>query len=67
MFFSNNISNKWIIIDDKDPPWMSDEIKNNNYRNIFYQQLKKNKINLTDHDVVNELTSAIFNFFSKKG
>ena len=34
-------------IDDKDLPWMNDKIKNKiNYRNTFYQQLKKYKINI---------------------
>ena len=39
--FSNYIPNKLITTDDKDPPWMNDEIKNkfkiffiNNRRNI---------------------------------
>ena len=58
--FYNYIPNKWITIDDKDPPWMNDEIKNKiNYRNAFYQQLKKYKINLSDPDVVNKLTSGL--------
>ena len=47
--FYNYIPNKWIAIDDKDPPWMNDEI-NINYRNTFYQKLKKYKINLSDLD-----------------
>ena len=49
--FDNYIPNKWIAIDDKDLPWMNDEIKNMiNYRNTFYQKLKKYKVNLTDLD-----------------
>ena len=59
--FSNYIPNKWITIDDKDPPWMNDEIRNKmNYRNNFYQQLKKYRLNLTNFDVMNELTSESF-------
>ena len=43
-----------MTVDVKDPPWMNDEIKNKiNYRNTFYQLLKKYKINLMDLDVVN--------------
>ena len=59
--FSNYIPNKWITIDDKDPPWMNDEIRNKmNYRNNFYQQLKKYRLNLTNFDVINKLTSESF-------
>ena len=65
--FYNYIPNKWITIDDKDPPWMNDETKNKiNYRNTFYQQLKKYKINLTDPDVVNNLTSGYLQLFLKE-
>ena len=69
-FFSNCILNKWIAIDGKEPPWMNDEIRNKIIPyigipwNTFYQQFKKYKINLTDLDVVDELTlelsTAIF-------
>ena len=46
--FSNYIPNKLITINDKDPPWMNNEIKNKiKKRGIFYQQLKKYKLNLT--------------------
>ena len=49
------IPNKSITIDNKDPPQMNDEIKNKiKYGNTFYQQF--NKYNLTDLDVMNELT-----------
>ena len=55
---SNYISNKLITIDDKDPPWMNDEIKSKiKKRDIFYEQLKKYKLNLPDFDVQNELKS----------
>ena len=27
--FTNNVSNKVIIVDDEDPPWMTDFIKSN--------------------------------------
>ena len=65
--FYNYIPNKWITIDDKDPPWMNDEIKNKiNYRNTFYQQLKKHKINLTDLDVVNKLTLELSSIISQR-
>ena len=58
--FYNCIPNKWIAIDDKDPPWMNDEIKSNiNCRNTFHQQLKKYKTNLIDPDVVDNLTSEL--------
>ena len=50
------IPNKSITIDNKDPSQMNDEIKNKiKYGNTFYQQF--NKYNLTDLDVMNELTS----------
>ena len=64
--FSNYIPNKWIIIDDNDLSWMN-EIKNKiNYRNIFYQQLKKYKINLTKLNVVNKLTSELSLIISQR-
>ena len=51
----------------KDPPWMNDEIENKiNYRNTFYQQLKKFKISLIDLDVVNELTSELSSIISQR-
>ena len=65
--FYNYIPNKRITIDTKDSPWMNDEIKIKiNYRNTFYQQLKKYKINLTDLDVVNELTSELSSIISQR-
>ena len=65
--FYNYKPNKWITIDDKDPSWMNDEIKNKiNYRNKFYQQLKKYKDNLTDLDVVNKLTSKLSSIISQR-
>lgn len=60
--FSNYILNKWVTIDDKEPPWINDEIRNKFIpyigipQNTFFQQFKKYKINLTDLDVVDELT-----------
>ena len=40
--FCNYIPNKWIKIDDKDLPWMDEEIENNiNYRNTFLSTAKK--------------------------
>ena len=54
-------------MDQKDLPWMKDEIKNKiNYRNSFYEQLQEYKINLTDLDVVNELTSKLFSIISQR-
>ena len=65
--FSNYIPNKWITIHDKDPPWMNDEIRNKmNYRNNFYQQLKKYRLNLTNFDVMNELTSELSSIVSQR-
>ena len=65
--FYNYIPNKCITIDEKDPLWMNDEIKNKiKYRNTFYQQLKKYKINLTDFDVVNKLTSELSSIISQR-
>ena len=65
--FSNYIPNKWITIDDKDPPWMNDEIRNKmNYRNNFYKQLKKYRLNLTNFDVMNELISELSSIISQR-
>ena len=65
--FYNYIPNKWITTDNKDSPWMNDEMKNKiDYRNTFYQQLKKCKINLIDLDVVNELTSRLSSIISQR-
>ena len=65
--FSNYIPNKLITIDNKDPPWMNDAIKNKiEKRDIFYQQLKKYKLNLTDFDVMNELTSELSSIISQR-
>ena len=58
--FSNYIPNKLITLDDKNPPWMNDEIRNKiKRRDMFYQQLKKYKLNVTDVDVMNELTPEL--------
>ena len=65
--FYNYIPNKWIIIGDKDPPWMNDGTKNKiNYRNIVHQELRKYKINPYDLDVVNKLTSELPSFISQR-
>ena len=55
-----------ITIDDKHPPWMNIEIKNKIKEDIFYRQLKKYKLNLTDFDVMNELISELSSIFSQK-
>ena len=58
--FSNYIPNKIISIDDKDSLRMTDEIESKiKKRDMFYQQLKKDKLNLTYFDVINELTSEL--------
>ena len=45
---------------------MNDKIKNKiNYRNTFYQQLKEYKINLTDLEVMNKLTSELSSIISQ--
>ena len=65
--FYNYIPNKWITVDDKDPPWMNGEIKYKiNYRNTFYQQLKQYKTNLTDFDVANKLASELSSIISQR-
>ena len=46
---------------------MNDEIRNKmNYRNNFYQQLKKYRLNLTNFDVMNELTSELSSIISQR-
>ena len=37
-----------------------------NYRNNFYQQLKKYRLNLTNFDVMNELTSELSSIISQR-
>ena len=67
--FFNYIPNKLITIDDKDPPLMNDEIKNKNKikkRDIFYQKLKKYKLNITDFDAMNELTLELSSIMSQR-
>ena len=45
---------------------MNDKIKNKiNYRNTFYQQLREYKINLTDLEVMNKLTSELSSIISQ--
>ena len=65
--FSNCISKKLITIDDIDLPWMNVEFKTKiRKRDIFYEQLKKHKLDLTDFDVKNELTSELFSLFLRE-
>ena len=65
--FSNYIPNKIISIDDKDSLRMTDEIESEiKKRDMFYQQLKKDKLNLIYFDVINELTSE-FSSSQKRG
>ena len=65
--FTNYIPNKLITIDDKDLPWMNDEIRNKiKERDLFYQQLKKYKLNLTYSDVMNELTLELSSIISQR-
>ena len=65
--FTNYIPNKLITIDDKDPPWMNDEIRNKiKKRDLFYQQLKKYKLNLTYSNIMNELTLELSSIISQR-
>ena len=65
--FTNYIPNKLITIDDKDQPWMNDEIRNKiKERDLLYQQLKKYKLNLTYSDVMNELTLELSSIISQR-
>ena len=65
--FTNYIPNKLITIDDKDPPWMNDEIRNKiKERDLFYQQLKKYKLNFTYSDVMNDLTLELSSIISQR-
>ena len=65
--FTNYILNKLIFINNKDPPWMNDEIRNKiKERDLFYQQLKKYKLNLTYSDVISELTLELPSIISQR-
>ena len=65
--FTNFIPNKLITINDKDPPWMNNVIKNSiKKRDFFYQQLKKYNSNLTYSDVMNELTLELSTIISQR-
>ena len=57
---SNYIPNKLISIDDKDSLRMNDEIESKIKKgDMFYQQLKKDKLNLIYFDIINKLTSEL--------
>ena len=56
--FSNFVPNKLITIDDKDPPWMTEEIKVKiQWKNKIYQEFMKSNKN---HDNFLKLENAIF-------
>ena len=58
--FSNYIPNKLISTDDKDSLRMNDEIESKIKKgDMFYQQLKKDKLNLIYFDIINKLTSEL--------
>ena len=60
---SNYIPNKLISIDDKDSLRMNDEIESKIKKgDMFYQQLKKDKLNLIYFDIINKLTSELSSF-----
>ena len=61
--FSNYIPNKLISTDDKDSLRMNDEIESKIKKgDMFYQQLKKDKLNLIYFDIINKLTSELSSF-----
>ena len=65
--YSKYIPNKSITIDDKDPLCMNDGVNIKLRREIlFFQKLKKHKLNRTDFDVMNEFTSELSSIISQR-
>ena len=62
-FFHNFIPNKIILCDDKDPPWMNDEVKNLIKRKNWLFQCQRKSGNL-DYASSNSITQDISNAFN---
>ena len=55
--FSKYIPNKWITNNEEDPAWMTEEMENKiKHKNISYQQLTKDKLNISWLDYIDKIT-----------
>ena len=65
--FSNFIPNKYVIFDDRDPPWMHDFIKTKiKFKNQLYNTYIKNDYKDNDHNMLQEAINEVSKFISKR-
>ena len=58
--FANFVPNKVITCDDRDPPWINDNIKNKiKWKNSMYKNYKRNGIKTEDYELLKKAVSDV--------
>ena len=64
--FTNFVPNKVITCDDRDPPWINDNIKNKIRRkNSMYKNYKRNSKNNRDYELLTKAVSEVSQLIEK--
>ena len=59
-FFANFVPNKVITCDDRDPPWINDNIKNKiRWKNSMYKNHKRNGKKIEDYELLTKAVSKV--------
>ena len=65
--FTNNVSNKVIIVDDEDPPWMTDFIKSNiEWWNNIYKFFQDSFKNLAEYNILQQAITKVSDLIYEK-
>ena len=58
--FANFVPNKVITCDDRDPPWINDNIKNKiRWKNSMYKNHKRNGKKIEDYELLTKAVSKV--------
>ena len=64
--FTNFIPNKFITCDDRDPPWINDNIKNKiKWKNSMYKNYKRNSKKTEDYELFTKAVSEVSQLIEK--
>ena len=64
--FTNFVPNKVITCDDRDPPWINDNIKNKiRWKNSMYKNYKRNDKKTEDYELLTEPVSEVSQLIEK--
>ena len=64
--FTNFVPNKVIMCDDRDPPWINDNIKNKiRWKNSMHKNCKRNGKKTEDYDLLTKALSEVFQLIEK--